>query len=113
MQSAPSKKGEISIPRPCSLFAFQSYESPLTVNVTLVLRTRMPFPYEPVKVNVNVPCVQFLLGLSVTVDLTVPPNMTSEGEIEHVELVGLPAQLNVTFPVSPPMGVTVMVYTAL
>lgn len=48
-----------------------------------------------------------------TVDLAVPPNVTTDGEMEHCEFFGLPEQLNVTEPVRPPIGVTVMVYTAL
>jgi len=74
-----------------------------------VLWTRAPFPYEPVKVMVYVPCVQFLFGLSVTVDLTVPPRVTTDGEIEHVEFLGFPEQLRLTDPVSPAIGVTVTV----
>jgi len=58
---------------------------PFTVSVTEVLCTIAPFPNLPVKISVNVPCVQFLFGLNVTVDETVPPSATTDGEIEQVE----------------------------
>lgn len=64
------------------------------------------------KINVYVPCVQFLFGLSVTVEVTVLPSVTTDGDMAQEEFFGLPEQLNVTDPVSPPMGVSVTVYTA-
>ena len=36
-----------------------------------------------------------------TVDLAVPPNVTTDGEMEHCEFFGLPEQLNVTEPLRP------------
>ena len=62
------------------------------------------------KVSVNVPCVTFLFGDSVTVELTAAPcRLSTEGETAQPEFGGPPEQLRLTDPVRPPRGVTVMV----
>lgn len=59
------------------------------------------------------PCVTFLFALKVTMDVTAAlPMLSIEGETEHCEFNGAPEQLKATDPVSPPIDVNLIVYTA-
>ena len=56
------------------------------------------------------PVVHVFFAFSVTVDaIAVPCKLSVDGETEHVELAGAPLQERAIAPVSPLIGVNVMV----